>query len=254
MIIEIRKEECVKEEKNNNMKIIKGKNYQDLSRKVANIISAQVILKPNCVLGLATGATPIGAYKQLIEWYSKDDIDFSNVKSVNLDEYVGVEENDEQSYRHFMNANLFEHINIKKENTYVPNGKAKDLEAECKRYDSLIEKVGGVDLQLLGMGFNGHIGFNEPGQAFEKTTHVVELGMSTLVANARFFDSINDVPKQALTMGIKAIMQAKKILLVINTIEKKEMLEKAIYGPITPSVPASVLQLHPDVTVVYCEE
>ncbi len=236
------------------MKIIKAKNYQDLSRKVANIISAQVILNPKCVLGLATGSTPIGAYKQLIEWYNKDDIDFSDVRSVNLDEYVGIDERDEQSYRYFMDTNLFEYINIKKENTYVPNGKAKDLEIECKRYDSLIEELGGIDLQLLGMGANGHIGFNEPGQVFDKTTHVMDLGMSTLVANARFFDSINDVPKQALTMGIKSIMQAKKILLVINTIKKKEMLEKAIYGPITPSVPASVLQLHPDVTIVYCEE
>lgn len=236
------------------MKIIYAKDYFDLSRKAANIISAQVILKPNSVLGLATGSTPIGAYKQLIEWYDKGDVDFSLTKSINLDEYVGISNENEQSYRYFMEKNLFSHINIKKENTYVPNGKAEDLQEECKAYDNLIQSIGGIDLQLLGIGHNGHIGFNEPNQAFEKTTHIVELGESTITANARFFDSIEDVPKRAITMGIKSIMQAKKIVLVANGADKEEIINKALYGPVTPVIPASILQLHPDLTVICCFE
>lgn len=236
------------------MKIIYAKDYSDLSRKAANIISAQVILKPNSVLGLATGSTPIGAYKQLIEWYDKGDVDFSLTKSINLDEYVGISDENEQSYRYFMEKNLFSHINIKKENTYVPNGKAEDLQEECRAYDNLIQNIGGIDLQLLGIGHNGHIGFNEPNQAFEKTTHIVELGESTINANARFFDSIEDVPKRAITMGIKSIMQAKKIVLVANGADKEEIINKALYGPVTPVIPASILQLHPDLTVICCFE
>ncbi len=234
------------------MKIIEAKDYKELSRKVANIISAQVILKPNCVLGLATGSTPIGTYKQLIEWYEKGDIDFSKVTSVNLDEYCGLETSNEQSYRYFMNHNLFDHVNIDIKNTNVPNGLAADAEAECKRYDQLIEDLGGVDLQILGIGHNGHIGFNEPDTTFEKGTHVVELDETTIKANARFFESIDEVPKKAITMGIRSIMSAKKIILVANGPDKKEIIDKAIYGPITPEVPASVLQLHPDLTVAYC--
>lgn len=236
------------------MKIVYAKNYSDLSRKAANIISAQVILKPNSVLGLATGSTPIGAYKQLIEWYNKGDVDFSLTRSINLDEYVGISNENEQSYRYFMEKNLFAHINIKKENTYVPNGKAEDLQEECKAYDNLIHNLGGIDLQLLGIGHNGHIGFNEPNQAFEKTTHIVELGESTINANARFFGSIEDVPKRAITMGIKSIMQAKKIVLIANGADKEEIINKALYGPVTPVIPASILQLHPDLTVICCFE
>ncbi len=236
------------------MKLIEAKNYQDMSRKAANIISAQVILKPRSVLGLATGSTPIGTYKQLIEWYNKDDIDFSSTITVNLDEYCGLDASNPQSYRHFMDTNLFNHINIKKENTFVPNGKASIPEIECSNYDDLITDLGGIDLQLLGIGHNGHIGFNEPDKAFEKTTHIVKLGDSTIEANARFFDSIAEVPTTAITMGIKSIMQAKKILLVVNGKDKKEILEEALYGPITPHVPASVLQLHSNLTVVYCYE
>lgn len=236
------------------MKIIYAKDYSDLSRKAANIISAQVILKPNSVLGLATGSTPIGAYKQLIEWYDKGDVDFSLTRSINLDEYVGISNENEQSYRYFMEKNLFSHINIKKENTYVPNGRAEDLQDECKAYDTLIQNLGGIDLQLLGIGHNGHIGFNEPNQAFEKTTHIVELGESTINANARFFDSIEDVPKRAITMGVKSIMQAKKIVLIANGADKEEIINKALYGPVTPVIPASILQLHPDLTVICCFE
>lgn len=236
------------------MKLIEAKSYADLSRKAANIISAQVILSPRSVLGLATGSTPIGTYKQLIEWYQKGDIDFSNVKTVNLDEYWGLSGDNPQSYRYFMDENFFNHINIKKENTFVPNGMAKDAEEECRRYDELISNLGGIDLQLLGIGHNGHIGFNEPEKAFEKTTHMVDLNESTIKANARFFNSIDEVPKRAITMGIKSIMQARKILLVANGKDKKDIVERALYGSITPSVPASILQLHSDLTVVYCFE
>lgn len=236
------------------MKIIEAKDYKDLSRKAANIISAQVILHPHSVLGLATGSTPIGTYKQLIEWYEKGDLDFSSVTSVNLDEYYGLSGENDQSYRYFMNTNLFNHVNIDKARTHVPNGKSANPEEECKRYDDLIASLGGIDLQLLGIGHNGHIGFNEPEKAFEKTTHVVELGESTIEANARFFASIDEVPKKAITMGIKTIMQAKKILLVANGADKKDIVNRALYGPVTPSVPASILQLHNDLTVVTCFE
>ena len=232
------------------MNIIKALDYNDMSRKAANVISAQVILKPTCVLGLATGSTPIGIYKQLVEWYHKGDLDFSRVKSVNLDEYCGLSSDNNQSYRYFMNNYFFSHININMDSTYVPNGLATDLEAECTRYDSLIYQLGGIDLQLLGIGMNGHIGFNEPDIRFEKTTHIVHLDDSTITANARFFTTPDEVPKKAITMGIKSIMHAKKVLLVAGGPEKEEIIKKALYGPITPDVPASILQLHPDVTIV----
>ena len=236
------------------MKLIKVKSYEEMSRQAANIISAFVIIKPKCVLGLATGSTPIGTYKQLIEWYKKSDIDFSGISSVNLDEYVGLDENNINSYRYFMNKNFFDQINISKENTYVPCGIAKDLSEECKKYDENIKRLGGIDLQLLGIGLDGHIGFNEPSDCFEKNTHIVDLNPSTISANARFFDSIDEVPKKAITMGMVSIMQAKKILLIANGEGKKEILEKALSGPITPKIPASILQLHPDITIVYSEE
>ena len=236
------------------MRVIETKSYAELSRKAANLISAQVLSKPDSVLGLATGSTPIGTYKQLIEWYEKGDLDFSEVKSINLDEYVGLTGDHDQSYRYFMNTNLFNHVNIDKAKTNVPSGVAEDLEAECNRYDALIDEMGGIDLQLLGIGHNGHIGFNEPADSFVVPTHVVELGETTINANARFFSSADEVPKKAVTMGIKAIMQAKKVLLIANGPDKKAIVEKALYGPVTPEVPASILQLHPDLTVVYCFE
>lgn len=236
------------------MRVIETKSYAELSRKAANLISAQVLSKPDSVLGLATGSTPIGTYKQLIEWYEKGDLDFSEVKSINLDEYVGLTGDHDQSYRYFMNTNLFNHVNIDKSKTNVPSGVAEDLEAECERYDALIESMGGIDLQLLGIGHNGHIGFNEPADSFVVPTHVVELGETTINANARFFSSADEVPKKAVTMGIKAIMQAKKVLLIANGKDKKDIVEKALYGPVTPEVPASILQFHPDLTVVYCFE
>ena len=235
------------------MRFITVDSYEKLSRDAANIISAQVITKPNCVLGLATGSSPVGTYKQLVEWYNKGDLDFSNVTSVNLDEYVGLDGTNDQSYRYFMNDNLFNHINIDKAKTFVPNGKAEDLNAECEAYDAKIQELGGIDLQLLGIGLDGHIGFNEPDDVFIKDTHVVELHESTIKANSRFFEKESDVPTKAVTMGMGAIMKAKKVLLVANGANKKEILEKAFFGPITPEVPASILQLHPDITVIYSE-
>ena len=232
------------------MQIYKAKDYQDMSRKAANIISAQVILKPDCVLGLATGSSPVGTYQQLIEWYKKGDLDFSRVTSINLDEYRGLPGDNDQSYPYFMNHNLFDHVNIRKECTYVPDGLEPDPQKACAAYEEIIRKSGGVDLQLLGLGHNGHIGFNEPADSFPKETHCVDLTESTIEANKRFFASIDDVPRQAYTMGIGTIMSAKKILIIVSGADKAEILNKVINGPITPQVPASILQLHPDVTVV----
>lgn len=232
------------------MRIIKAKDYKDMSRKAANIISAQVVMTPKCVLGLATGSTPIGTYEQLVEWYKKGDLDFSEVTSVNLDEYKGLSPENDQSYRYFMNHHLFDNINIRKERTFVPNGLEEDSAKACNSYNQIIQDVGGIDLQLLGLGNNGHIGFNEPCEYFEKETHCVNLTQSTIEANKRFFEKIEDVPTQAYTMGIRTIMQAKKILVVVSGAGKAEILEKVINGPVTPMVPASILQMHNDVTIV----
>lgn len=232
------------------MKIYCGTDYQEMSRKAANILSAQIILKPNCVLGLATGSTPIGIYDQLCEWYEKGDLDFSQVTSINLDEYKGLSGEDEQSYRYFMNRHLFDRVNIDKANTYVPDGLEIDSTRACANYNAIIQSCGGIDMQLLGIGHNGHIGFNEPGEAFEKETHCVTLSERTIEANRRFFDNEESVPRQAYTMGIKSIMQAKKILLVASGADKAQILKRAFSGAITPEVPASVLQLHNDVTIV----
>ena len=236
------------------MKFYIGKNYDEMSRIAANILSAQVTMKPDCVLGLATGSTPIGTYKVLIERCAKGDLDFSQVKSINLDEYVGLSGEHDQSYRYFMNTNLFDHINIDKANTNVPNGLAEDVDAECERYNDVIHTLGPIDVQVLGMGHNGHIGFNEPADHFPLETHKVDLAQTTIDANARFFASADEVPRQALTMGIKTIMQAKKVLVVANGKGKAEIVKKAFTGPVTPEVPASILQMHPDVVVVLDEE
>ncbi len=235
------------------MQFITVKTYEELSRKAANIIAAQIIQKPECVLGLATGSSPLGAYAGLVEKYENGDLDFSTVTSVNLDEYAGLDGTNDQSYRYFMNTNLFTKVNIDMEKTHVPNGCAADLAAEGARYDALIQELGGIDLQLLGIGLDGHIGFNEPDDCFTKETHEVELDPSTIEANARFFASKEDVPTSAITMGMQAIMQAKKVLLIANGAAKKEIVEKSFFGPITPQVPASILQLHPDVTVIFSE-
>lgn len=237
-------------EGDNMIRIYKAKDYKDLSRKAANIISAQIIMKPNCVLGLATGSSPVEVYKQLVEWYKKGDLDFREVHTVNLDEYKGLSGTNKESYRYFMNTNLFNHVNIDIHNTNVPDGLAADDAAECRRYNELIHSLGGIDLQLLGLGHNGHVGFNEPGGAFEKSTHVVNLTENTIQANARLFEHIEDVPKQAFTMGIKSIMQAKKILLIASGEDKADIVRDAFFGPVMPQIPASILQIHSDFTIV----
>lgn len=232
------------------MRIYCGETYKEMSSKAASIIAAQVTMKPDCVLGLATGSSPIGTYEKLVEWYNEGILDFSEVTSVNLDEYKGLSGENDQSYRYFMNTHLFDHVNINKDRTHVPNGLEPDSKKACEDYNAVIESVGGVDLQLLGLGHNGHIGFNEPADEFVKTTQCVDLAASTIEANKRFFEKEEDVPRQAYTMGIQTIMKAKKILVVVSGEDKADIVAKAFTGPVTPQVPASILQMHPDVTLV----
>ncbi len=236
------------------MKFYSYKTYAEMCHHAATLISAVMITKPNAVLGLATGSTPVGIYKELVELNQKGDITFKDITSVNLDEYCGLDGSHDQSYRYFMNTNLFNHVDIDKNKTFVPSGVSNDLKAEGEAYDKMIKDAGGIDIQLLGIGLDGHIGFNEPEPFFTKETHVVDLHESTIKANARFFASEDEVPKKAITMGMMSIMQAKKVLLVANGAHKKEILEKSIFGKITPEVPASILQLHPDLTVLFSEE
>lgn len=232
------------------MRIIRTKDYEEMSRRAADVIAAQVILKPDCVLGLATGSSPVGTYQELIRRYEGGRLDFGRVKSVNLDEYVGLAADHEQSYARFMRENLFDHVNIDPASTNIPSGTAVDAAAECARYDGVIAALGGVDLQLLGMGPNGHIGFNEPADAFPTGTHQVELTDATIQANKRFFENESDVPRFARTMGVRDIMQAKRVLMVVSGEGKAEVVKAAFFGPVTPRVPASILQLHPDFTLV----
>lgn len=232
------------------MRIIEAKDYEDLSKKAADIIAAQVILKPECVLGLATGSTPIGTYDRLTEKYNAGELDFSGISTVNLDEYKGLDRENDQSYYYFMNKYLFDRVNIDKARTNLPDGTEPDSDKECRRYEELIASMGGIDLQLLGLGHNGHIGFNEPADSFHKETHCVDLAESTIEANKRFFASADEVPRQAYTMGIKTIMQVRRVLVVISGEEKAEIVQKAFFGEVTPEVPASILQMHSDVIVV----
>lgn len=236
------------------MKIYKVKNYDEMSQRAANIIAAQVVTKPDCVLGLATGSTPIGTYKKLIEKYNVGDLDFSEVKTANLDEYKGLKKDNEQSYYYFMYENLFKNVNINMEQTNIPDGTVEDSEKECSRYEAVLRELGGVDLQLLGLGHDGHIGFNEPNHVFDKDTHCVDLTEMTIEANKRFFASADEVPRKAYTMGIGTIMRARKILLVVSGKDKASILKEALFGPVTPQVPASILQFHPDVVVVADED
>lgn len=236
------------------MRVYKVKNYDEMSRKAANLIAAQIITKPDSVLGLATGSTPVGTYKYLVEKYNCGDLDFSEVKTANLDEYKGLTKDNEQSYYYFMYSNLFQHVNINMENTNIPNGMADDADAECSRYEDVIRSLGGVDLQILGIGHDGHIGFNEPDDIFEGRTHCVDLTEMTIEANKRFFASVDDVPRQAFTMGIGTIMKSRKIILAVSGKDKAAILKKALYGPVTSQVPASILQFHPDVIVIADED
>lgn len=236
------------------MKIYKVKNYDEMSQKTANIIAAQITEKPDCVLGLATGSTPIGTYRKLIEKYKCGDLDFSEVKTANLDEYKGLKKDVEQSYFYFMNDNFFQHVNIEMKNTNIPDGTAVDGDAECQRYEKVIKTLGGVDLQLLGIGHDGHIGFNEPADAFDKKTHCVDLTEMTIEANTRFFNSMDEVPRQAYTMGIGTIMNARKVVLIASGKDKAAIMKAALYGPVTPQVPASILQFHPDAIIIADED
>ena len=232
------------------MRIYQEADYDAMSRRTAAIIAAEVVRKPDCVLGLATGSTPVGAYRQLAAWNREGLLSFRSVSSVNLDEYKGLGPDHDQSYRYFMDRNLFDHVDICRDRTYVPDGLAADPEAECRWYDALVASLGGTDLQLLGLGHNGHIGFNEPGGVFVKETHVVDLTERTIEANARFFVNRDEVPRQALTMGIGTIMAARRVLVAVSGADKAEAVRLAFTGPITPAVPASILQLHPDVVLV----
>ena len=236
------------------MKIIVAKDYAEMSRKAASIIAAQLIQKPDCVLGLATGGTPVGTYEKLVEWYNQGDLDFSQVTTVNLDEYRGLPRSNDQSYWYFMHDNLFNHVNVRPDAVNVPNGENPDAEAACAEYEEIIKSVGGIDLQLLGIGHDGHIGFNEPADHFAVTTQCVDLTEETIEANKRFFASKDDVPRQAYTMGIGTIMKARKVLLIANGTGKAEIVKKSFFGPVCPQVPASILQLHPDFTLVIDEE
>ena len=232
------------------MRIYQEADYEAMSLRAARIMAAEVVRKPECVLGLATGSTPVGAYRQLSQWNQEGQLSFREVRTVNLDEYKGLEPTHDQSYRYFMQVNFFDHLDILRENTHVPNGLAADADAECARYDELIRSLGYADLQLLGIGHNGHIGFNEPGSAFVAPTHVVDLTERTIEANSRFFASANDVPRQAMTMGIGCIMAARRILMVVSGEDKAQAIYDAFCGPIDPKCPASILQLHPDVVLV----
>ncbi|MDO5409382.1 MAG: glucosamine-6-phosphate deaminase [Lachnospiraceae bacterium] len=232
------------------MKIIRTANYEEMSRKAANIISAQVIMKPDSVLGLATGGSPEGIYKQLIEWYNKGDVDFSEITTINLDEYKGLPRESEQSYWYFMHKHFFDHVNVRPQKINVPDGTNPNVEEECARYNQIIKSKGGIDLQLLGIGIDGHIGFNEPADTYELGTHCVDLDESTIEANKRYFEKKEDVPRQAFTMGIGTIMQAKKVLMVVNGAAKADIVREAFFGPVTPRVPASILQMHPDFTLI----
>ncbi len=232
------------------MNIIRAKDHNDMSQKAAAVLAAQIIMKPDCVLGLATGSSPVGTYAQLVAWYENGALDFSKVTSVNLDEYKGLSGDNDQSYRHFMDHHLFSKVNIDIQRTFVPDGTEADSAKACQAHEQTIADVGGIDLQLLGLGHNGHIGFNEPADTFTAETHCVDLTESTIQANRRFFASADDVPRQAYTMGIRAIMQARKVLLVVSGADKAKAVKEAFFGPITPQVPASILQLHKDVTLV----
>ena len=232
------------------MNLIRAKDYSQLSWQAAKLLAAQVVLKPNCVLGLATGSSPVGTYQELIKSCRAGGADFSKVKTVNLDEYVGLAPDHPQSYAFFMRDNLFDHINIDLSNTNIPNGLAEDTDAECARYDEVIRSLGGIDLQLLGLGPNGHIGFNEPEDYFPTGTHKVALTDATIQANKRFFSSENEVPRFALTMGIRDIMQARQVVMVVSGEAKAQVVKAAFFGPVTPRVPASILQLHKHFTLV----
>lgn len=232
------------------MIIYKLKDYAEMSKKAALIIASQVNLKPNSVLGLATGSTPVETYKQIIKLYKDGNVDFEKVVAFNLDEYKGLKKENDQSYHYFMRDNLFNHININPNNTHIPDGSNMDAKHVCEEYENKINNLGPIDLQVLGIGLNGHIGFNEPDEHFTSKTNLVKLTKSTIDANSRFFDNINDVPTEAYTMGIGSIMKAKCIMLLASGESKADIIAQSFKGKITPLVPASILQMHPNVILI----
>ena len=229
------------------------KNYDEVSLIGATMLARQIRLDPSSVLGLATGSTPIGMYKKLIELHKRDGLDFSDVTTFNLDEYYPIKKSSDQSYDYFMWDNLFSHINIKRENVFIPNGESEDPNLESARFEQALEDIGGVDIQILGIGVDGHIGFNEAGSELFPDTHLTDLAQSTIQSNARFFATIDEVPKQAITMGIGSIMKARSILLLITGENKAPVTKRLFSGKITTELPASMLLLHPDVTVLLDE-
>ncbi|ABS32382.1 glucosamine-6-phosphate deaminase [Clostridium botulinum] len=236
------------------MRIIVVDNYEEMSKKAAAMVASQVILKPDSVLGLATGDTPIGMYKEIINIYKNQKMDFSKARTFNLDEYYGLNRENPQSYYYYMMNNLFNHVNIDKNNINIPNGMADNIEIECKEYERKIDKAGGIDLQILGIGVNGHIGFNEPNISFESETHLVNLNEKTIESNSRFFSSKEEVPTKAISVGIKSIIHSKKIILLACGSAKSDAVSKTINGKINPNIPASILQLHRDVVVIIDKE
>ncbi|MBX4263951.1 glucosamine-6-phosphate deaminase [Clostridium estertheticum] len=236
------------------MRIIVVDNYEEMSKKAALMVASQVMLKPDSVLGLATGDTPLGMYEELVKLYNKKEVDFKEVRTFNLDEYYGLDPENPQSYYSFMNKNLFDKVDISKNNINMPDGMVKDVNDFCLLYENKIKLLGGIDMQVLGIGGNGHIGFNEPNVNFEAQTHLVNLDEQTIEANSRFFKSIEEVPVKAVSMGIKTIMNSKKIILLANGLNKAEAIAKAVNGKINPSIPASILQLHNDVTIIIDKE
>lgn len=236
------------------MKTIICKNYDEISKVASNLICDEINKKPDITLGLATGSSPIGTYKELINLYNEGKVDFSKVKTFNLDEYYNLSKSNKQSYDYFMKENFFNHINIDLNNTHIPNGLANDIETECKEYDLSILNNGGIDLQILGIGSNAHIAFNEPSNTFKVGTSLVNLTQSTIQANSRFFEKIEDVPTQAISMGIGSIFKAKKIILIASGKSKAEAIYKTLNEDINPQVPSSILQLHNDVTLILDED
>lgn len=235
------------------MRVIVKKNYDEVSEIAAQEMVNLIKNKSNAVLGLPTGSTPIGMYNNVVKAYKNGEISFENITTFNLDEYIGLNKDNEQSYYYFMNDNLFSRIDINKDNINIPDGMAEDIEKECKRYEEKLNTFGYMDIMYLGIGVNGHIGFNEPGEYFEPFTHKVSLEESTIEANSRFFERIEDVPTSAITMGIKTIFLAKKIILIATGGNKSEAIAKTVNGKIDPHIPASILQLHNDVTIIVDE-
>lgn len=236
------------------MKIIKVADYEEMSDRAAEIIINRILYNPQITLGLATGSTPLGVYKRMIDDHRKNGTSYKGVHTINLDEYIGLDKDDPNSYYYFMKENLFDHIDIPLSQCHIPNGTAQDLKEECERFEQLIQSVGGIDFQLLGIGPNGHIGFNEPGTPFQSRTHIVPLTEETRQANSRFFNSIDEVPKMAITMGIETILQSKEIMLLASGKSKAEAMKNLIHGEIHKSIPGSALKRHKNVTIIADEE